>query len=52
MGHVFSVLLERSLDDIQFPYVCLTVSGGHNDIYVVEEQRTKSVEQERDCHAE
>lgn len=37
MGHVFSVLAERSLQDIQFPYLCLTVSGGHNDIYLVEQ---------------
>lgn len=42
MGHVFSVLLERSLTDIQFPYVCLTVSGGHNDIYVVDKRDQKS----------
>lgn len=35
MGHVFSVLLERRLDINQLPYVCLTVSGGHSDIYVV-----------------
>jgi N6-L-threonylcarbamoyladenine synthase len=38
MGHVFSVLLDRSLQDIQLPYVCLTVSWGHNDIYIVEEE--------------
>lgn len=39
MGHVFSVLLERSLSEIQFPYLCLTVSGGHNDMYLVEENK-------------
>lgn len=32
-GHIFSNFLERKLSDISFPLVCLTVSGGHNDIY-------------------
>ena len=36
MGHVFSVLVERSLESIKLPYVCLTVSGGHNDLYLIE----------------
>ena len=35
MGHVFSVLVERSLTSVELPYVCLTVSGGHNDLYLV-----------------
>ncbi len=34
-GHVFSILLERNMTDIQFPLVVLTASGGHNDIYIV-----------------
>lgn len=34
-GHLFSLLLERKSKDIQFPLVVLTASGGHNDIYVV-----------------
>ncbi len=34
-GHLFSILLERTPSDIQFPLVVLTASGGHNDIYVV-----------------
>lgn len=34
-GHLFSLLLERKLSDIQFPMVVLTASGWHNDIYVV-----------------
>lgn len=34
-GHLFSLLLERNIADIQFPLVVLTASGGHNDIYVV-----------------
>lgn len=36
-GHVFSLLLERSVEDIEFPLVVLTASGGHNDVYVVED---------------
>lgn len=31
--HIFSNFLERKESDIHFPLVCLTVSGGHNDIY-------------------
>jgi len=34
-GHVFSLLLERNVSDIQFPIVVFTASGGHNDIYIV-----------------
>lgn len=32
-AHIFANFLEREETDIQFPLVCLTVSGGHNDIY-------------------
>ncbi|MCD5385353.1 tRNA (adenosine(37)-N6)-threonylcarbamoyltransferase complex transferase subunit TsaD [Candidatus Gracilibacteria bacterium] len=32
-AHIFSNFLEREEKEIQFPLVCLTVSGGHNDIY-------------------
>ena len=39
MGHVFSPLLEQDLRNITFPYLCLTVSGGHSDVYLV--TRTK-----------
>jgi N6-L-threonylcarbamoyladenine synthase len=44
-GHIFSVFLERSFQDIQFPLAVLTVSGGHNDIYIVckEESPTREV---------
>jgi tRNA A37 threonylcarbamoyltransferase TsaD len=35
MGHVFSILVVRSRKILQLPYVCLTVSGGHNDIYLI-----------------
>ncbi|MBS9775087.1 tRNA (adenosine(37)-N6)-threonylcarbamoyltransferase complex transferase subunit TsaD [Candidatus Gracilibacteria bacterium] len=32
-GHIFSNFLEREKSDITFPLACLTVSGGHNEIY-------------------
>lgn len=32
-AHIFSNLLEREESEISFPAVCLTVSGGHTDIY-------------------
>ncbi|MDP5039131.1 MAG: tRNA (adenosine(37)-N6)-threonylcarbamoyltransferase complex transferase subunit TsaD, partial [Candidatus Gracilibacteria bacterium] len=35
-AHIFSNFLERKESDIKFPLVCLTVSGGHNDIYYME----------------
>jgi|GEM_PF-303588 len=35
-GHLFSLLLERNVNDVQFPLCVLTASGGHNDLYVVE----------------
>ncbi|MCX6825200.1 MAG: tRNA (adenosine(37)-N6)-threonylcarbamoyltransferase complex transferase subunit TsaD [candidate division SR1 bacterium] len=34
-GHIFSLLLERNISDIQFPLAVLTASGGHNDIYII-----------------
>jgi len=37
MGHVFSILLDRDRDILQLPYLCLTVSGGHSDIYVIDD---------------
>ncbi len=40
-GHVFSIFLERNLDAIQFPFVILTASGGHNDLYVVNKKDQK-----------
>ncbi len=40
MWHVFSVLLERNIEDLKLPAICLTVSGGHNDIYVITDTAT------------
>lgn len=47
MGHVFSVLVERTLADLQCPYVCLTVSGWHNDLYLVQEKSEKILSREQ-----
>ena len=35
-GHLFSLFLERNVDEIQLPMVVLTASWWHNDIYLVE----------------
>ncbi len=35
-AHIFSNFLEREESDIGFPLVCLSVSGGHNDLYHME----------------
>ncbi len=32
-AHIFSNFLERDESEIAFPAVCLTVSGGHNEIW-------------------
>ncbi len=40
-GHLFSLFLERNVDEIQLPMVVLTASGGHNDIYVVDDGKLK-----------
>lgn len=37
-GHIFSILLERKLEDLELPLVILTASGGHNDIYLIEDK--------------
>jgi len=39
-GHIFSILLERSMQDFPFPRIILTASGGHNDIYLVEQNNS------------
>ncbi len=43
MGHVFSILPERNESILQTPYICMTVSGGHNDIYLVNEGDKKII---------
>ncbi len=34
-GHIFSILAERNISELKLPYVVLSVSGGHNDIYLI-----------------
>lgn len=34
-GHIFSLLLERNISELPFPWVILTASGGHNEIYLI-----------------
>ena len=41
-GHVFSILLERNIQDLKLPMVILTASGGHNDIYLIEDQSSQT----------
>ena len=38
-GHIFSILLERKIEDIECPLVILTASWGHNDLYVVTSEK-------------
>lgn len=33
-AHMFANYLERDVEDIHFPAICLTVSGGHNELYI------------------
>lgn len=33
--HVLALLLERNVDEIEFPMMVLTASGGHNNIYYI-----------------
>lgn len=36
-AHIFANYLEREESDVKFPLVCLTVSGGHNDVYYMKD---------------
>ncbi len=40
-AHIFSNFLERKEEEIQFPLVCLTVSGGHNEVYYMSDMWTR-----------
>lgn len=33
-GHIFSILLERKLEELEFPMIVLSASGGHNDLFL------------------
>lgn len=34
-GHIFSTYLERELNSFKFPFITLTVSGGHTQIWLI-----------------
>lgn len=40
-AHIFSNFLERKESDIEFPLVCLTVSGWHNEVYYMPDMWTR-----------
>lgn len=35
-GHIFSLFLERKIDEFNFPLVVLTASGWHNELYLID----------------
>ncbi|NCQ81431.1 hypothetical protein GW750_01225 [bacterium] len=39
-GHIFSIYADRHKDTVQFPAAVLTVSGGHNELYLLEQNNT------------
>lgn len=39
-AHIFSNWLQREESEIKFPLVCLTVSGGHNEIWYMQNMWT------------
>ncbi len=40
-AHIFSNWLERAESEIPFPLVCLTVSGGHNELWYMSDMWTR-----------
>ncbi len=38
-GHIFSLLLDRNIDDCPLPRLVLTASGGHNEMYTVQAKK-------------
>lgn len=49
MWHAFSVVLDRDIWILELPYLCLTVSGGHSDMYIID---TKDAFDEADAEGE
>ena len=47
-GHIFSLLLERNVKNIQFPWVILTASGWHNEIYLIDKEEWTGSNNEKD----
>lgn len=45
--HIFSIFCERSLEDFEFPILALTVSGWHNELYLLswKDYKNKIVEE-------
>ncbi|MEM9775548.1 MAG: tRNA (adenosine(37)-N6)-threonylcarbamoyltransferase complex transferase subunit TsaD, partial [Chloroflexota bacterium] len=39
-GHIYSQWLADGADEIEFPIVCLVVSGGHTELYLMEDHCT------------
>lgn len=42
-GHIFSLLLDRCVQELAFPWIILTASGGHNELYLVKDGSPWSV---------
>lgn len=42
-GHIFSLLLDRRMQELMFPWVVLTASGGHNELYLVKDDSPLSI---------
>jgi len=42
-GHIFSILLERKVENLELPLVILTASWGHNDLYVVNREKKEDL---------
>ena len=40
--HILSILCEENINNIQFPFIALTVSWGHNNLYIVENIKEKN----------
>lgn len=36
--HIFSIFLDRNIDDISFPMITLTASWWHNDLYLIDQK--------------
>jgi len=51
-GHIMSILCNENINNIQFPIVVLTVSGGHNNLYIVENIKEENNINELDSYSE
>lgn len=46
-GHIFAMFLDRNIQDIQLPALVLTVSGWHNDLYIVDKTWSRNQDTKR-----